>query len=599
MKDEQMNIVVIGHVDHGKSTLIGRLLCDTGTLPEGKLEKIKKFCEDNSRPFEYAFLLDALQSEQQQGITIDTARCFFKTGRRKYLIIDAPGHIEFLKNMITGASRAEAALLLIDAHEGIQENSRRHGYMASMLGIRQITVVVNKMDLAGFREDVFTGIRTEFGDFLRQIKIIPEAFIPVSALHGENFINTSEKMPWYKGKTLIEQIDNFRKADDKQSLPFRYPVQDVYKFTEENDERRIIAGIALSGQIAADDEVIFFPSQKKARIATIEEFSNAGQTQISAGSSAGFTLRPEVYIKPGEIMCRACENPPSFGTSLRASIFWMNRKPMVMEKKYGLKIASGRASVYLKEIINVLDASDLTTEKNKKQIDRHDTAECILQTLKPVAFDLADQIPETGRFVIVDDYEIAGGGIILENISDHTQGFIGEYVEKRNAAWIKSLVPADLRSARFNQNAKFIIITGAQPRLEENIAGILEKELFADGKNAYYLGIGSMLNGLDYDLKNKNEEREELIRRLGEIAHIFTDAGMIFISTISDLEENEMEILKKINSPNEILVIYLGNKHSLFGPVMSIETGSKNEIEIVREIKTGMRNTNILLEYYL
>ena len=186
MEREDMNIVIVGHVDHGKSTLIGRLLADTGTLPQGKLEQVKETCRRNSKPFEYAFLLDALKDERSQGITIDTARSFFKTDKRKYIIIDAPGHIEFLKNMITGASRAEAALLVIDAKEGIRENSRRHGYMLSMLGISQIVVLVNKMDLVDYDKKIYDDIVSEYSEFLNKINITPMMFIPISAMQGDN-----------------------------------------------------------------------------------------------------------------------------------------------------------------------------------------------------------------------------------------------------------------------------------------------------------------------------------------------------------------------------------------------------------------------------
>src|SRR5262249_14416468 len=231
---EQMNIVIVGHVDHGKSTVVGRLLADTGSLPEGKIEAVRKECERMGKPFEYAFLLDALSDEQDQGITIDTARCFFKTDKRDYIIIDAPGHIEFLKNMISGAARAEAAALVIDAKEGVRENSRRHGYILSMLGIRQIVVCVNKMDLVSRSETVFQDIEREYRAFLHSIgSVAPKAFIPVSAVHGENLAQKSLQMPWYKGPTLLESLDAFTKAPPKSDRSLRMPVQAVYKFTKE------------------------------------------------------------------------------------------------------------------------------------------------------------------------------------------------------------------------------------------------------------------------------------------------------------------------------------------------------------------------------
>lgn len=248
---EDMNIVIVGHVDHGKSTLMGRLLADTGSLPEGKLEQVKETCRRNSKPFEYAFLLDALKDEQSQGITIDTARCFFKTEKRDYIILDAPGHIEFLKNMITGASRAEAALLMIDAKEGVQENSRRHAYMLSMLGIRQIAVVINKMDLVDYDEGVFERVKAEYLEFLKQINVTPKVVVPASSFMGENIIQQSDKMPWYDGMCILEVLDHFESEQAHEDQPFRMPVQDVYKFTRNGDDRRIVAGTIETGTIRA------------------------------------------------------------------------------------------------------------------------------------------------------------------------------------------------------------------------------------------------------------------------------------------------------------------------------------------------------------
>ena len=208
---KKMNIVIVGHVDHGKSTVIGRLLADTNSLPKGKLEAVRELCRRTAKPFEYAFLLDALKDERSQGITIDTARCFFQTQKRKYIIIDAPGHIEFLKNMITGASRAQAALLVIDAHEGIRENSLRHGYMLAMLGIKQIAVLVNKLDLIepSRRREVYENIKSEYERFLEKIELRPASFIPVSAAESYNISSKCPQMPWYGGPTVLEALDAF------------------------------------------------------------------------------------------------------------------------------------------------------------------------------------------------------------------------------------------------------------------------------------------------------------------------------------------------------------------------------------------------------
>ncbi len=594
---ERMNIVIAGHVDHGKSTVIGRLLADTNSLSEGKLEQVKEHCKRNSRPFEYAFLLDALKDEQSQGITIDSARCFFKTAKRDYIIIDAPGHIEFLKNMISGASRAEAALLVIDAHEGVCENSKRHGYMLSLLGIKQIAVLINKMDLEDYSEEVFNRVRREYTEFMKRLKVIPMDFIPTSARDGDNIIGSTENMPWYKGRTVLDVIDTFEKEKEREEKPFRMPVQDIYKFTGEGDERRIVAGTVETGSIRVGDEVLFLPSGKSTTVRSIQAFNEFPQEEIRTGYAKGFTLDTQLYIKRGELACRLSDPHPKVSHTFKANIFWLGKKPMVMGKKYKLKINTSRESVFLESIINVIDASELTTEKNKKKIDRHDVAECIFKTLKPIAFDLYTDVQYTGRFVIIDDYEIAGGGIIIQSLKDK-KTLIAEHVERREHSWENSEINFMDRAARFSQTPKFIAVTGGEENVRKNIAKTLEKQLFIDGKNVYYLGVPSLLGGLESNMMSIISEREEQLHSLGELARILTDAGLIFITTIPDLDEYEVDQLKMLNRPNEIVIINIGRELNVEGSILTIKEydSVKSTIE---NIKGFLHKKKILIDYQI
>ena len=330
--EQFMNLVVTGHVDHGKSTVVGRLLADTGSLPEGKLDAIRALCARNSKPFEYAFLLDALRDERAQGITIDAARVFFKSKQRDYLLLDAPGHSEFLRNMITGAARAEAALLVIDAREGVRDNSRRHGYLLSLLGIRQLAVIVNKMDLVDRSRDVFDRVASEYQDFLSNLQVTPSWFIPVSGMTGENIVDRAPQLPWYSGPTVLEALDAFTPEPAPVDAPFRMPVQGVYKFTANNDDRRIVAGSVATGRVRVGDELIFLPSGKQSRVKTIEAFARPEQTEVSAGEAAGLTLTDHIYVGRGEIAVRADEKLPDVTTRLRASVFWLGRDPLVKEQ---------------------------------------------------------------------------------------------------------------------------------------------------------------------------------------------------------------------------------------------------------------------------
>ena len=554
--NEKMNIVIVGHVDHGKSTIIGRLLADTGSLPAGKLEAVKENCLRNSKPFEYAFLLDALKDEQAQGITIDAARVFFKTSKRHYIILDAPGHIEFLRNMITGAARAEAALLVIDAGEGVQENSRRHGYMLSLLGITQIVVLINKMDLIKYSEEKFNALVKEYGDFLKEARIEPRAFIPVSGLQGDNICDTYENMKWYKGKTVLESLDSFEKKKPLTEQAFRMPVQDVYKFTAYGDSRRIVAGTIESGSLALGDEVIFYPSGKKSTVKSIESFNEPTVSRLATGQAAAFTLNEQIYITRGEVAVKNSETPPKMTTRILVSIFWLGKHPMEKNKDYFIKLGTMRVSAQIEDIHRIIDASTLQYT-SKEKIENHDVGECILKLKKPIAFDIAEEIAALGRFVIIDNYEISGGGIVRENLPDK-QTWARNLVQQRNFQWIKSKITCGERADRYNQKAALLLITSDHTENLNDFGKLLEKSLFDDGKFVYYIGFESITSGLDADISNSTspvDGRREHLRRLGELVHILLDSGMIVISTVESLTKDDIGLIQTIVNPDFVEVI--------------------------------------------
>lgn len=533
---EQMNIVIVGHVDHGKSTVVGRLLADTGSLPEGKLEAVRKECQRTGKPFEYAFLLDALSDEQDQGITIDTARSFFKTAKRDYIIIDAPGHIEFLKNMISGAARAEAAALIIDAKEGVRENSRRHGYILSMLGIKQIVVCVNKMDLVDRSEVHFKKIEKEYREFLQSIgSVSPKQFIPVSAVNGENLADRSQQMPWYKGPTLLESLDLFTKAPARVDQPFRMPVQAVYKFVTAGDDRRIIAGRIESGKAKAGDKVVFFPSNKSSTIKSIEGFNAPQRSEIGAGWSTGFTLTEEIYVTRGELLTHE-NHPPLISTRFRTNMIWLGKKPFVQGRDYKLKIHTQAVPVRLHKINKVIDASQTqaTGVLNKNEVGRHDVADLVLETRQPIAFDSISESEATGRFVIVDGYDIAGGGIITATEDDNQEDFRAE-ARLRDFNWIKGGVSAEARAKRLGHRPALVMFVGKAGVGKHDFARAVEKALFEKGMSSYMLDGTNVLLGVDADLVWVESTQKELIRRFAEVAHILLDAGQLVISTTNSI----------------------------------------------------------------
>lgn len=553
---DTMNVVIVGHVDHGKSTLVGRLLADTGTLGDGKLEKVQETCRRQGKTFEYAFLLDALEEEQGQGITIDAARVFFRTSLRDYIIIDAPGHIEFLKNMVTGAARAEAAVLLIDAHEGVRENSRRHGYLLSMLGIRQVIVAVNKIDLVGWDRAVFERIEAEYRAFLAEVGVTPRQFIPISAREGAGVAERSARLAWYDGPTVLEALDGLKKQAPSRALPLRFPVQDVYKFNERGDDRRIISGRIEAGGLAVGERVMFLPSGKTATVASIEAFSAPERREAFAGESIGITLDQQVYVTRGEIVSRPAA-PPSVSTKMRVNLFWLGREPMSPGRRYRLKLGTAATEVTIDEIHRVLDASNLDATNAKQEVGRHDVADLVLRTRQPIAFDPAADIEPTGRFVIVDGYDIAGGGIVRSLVTDdlHQRRLESRL---RDRDWVRGDIGPDRRAELAGHPASMVMVTGAAGSGKMTIARALERRLVESGHRAYLLNGKNLVLGVDADIEL--DDVGELVRRFGEVAHLLLDAGLLVITTTNFIGVHDHVSITTQVAPFPTTVVHLGSE---------------------------------------
>ncbi|WP_428262678.1 GTP-binding protein [Haliangium sp.] len=554
MARETMNVVIVGHVDHGKSTLVGRLLADTGTLGEGKLEHIQAVCKSQGKVFEYAFLLDALEEEQGQGITIDSARVFFRTDKRDYIIIDAPGHIEFLKNMVSGAARAEAGVLLIDAKEGVRENSRRHGYLLSMLGIRQIVVAVNKIDLVDYSRQVFEDIVREYRKFLAEVDIEPSHFIPVSAREGDFVAARTPALSWYDGPTILEAMDGFEKRMPSAELALRMPVQDVYKFNTRGDDRRIVVGRVEAGTLRAGDKVMFSPSYKTSTVEGIQVFNAPVPEGVEAGRSAGITLTEEIYVSRGEIMSRL-DLAPEVSTKLRANLFWLGRKPMVPGKRYKLKLATAETEVTIDEIHRILDASDLSSSIEKHSVERHDVADLVLRTRHQIAFDTVSNIEATGRFVIVDEYDIAGGGIIREAVVDD---LAERRLESRirDLAWVRGDITNEQRAQLNRHPASMVMVTGAADTGKHAVARALEVALVRSEHRAYLLDGKNVVLGVDADIAF--DDIDELVRRFGEVTHILLDAGHLVVSTTNVIGLADHLAIQTQISPFKMFIVHLG-----------------------------------------
>ena len=517
-----LRVVFTGHVDHGKSTLIGRILHDTDSLPEGKIEQVKKACAAEKMEFEFAFVLDALLEEQSQNITIDTTEIRFKTKRRPYIIIDAPGHKEFLKNMITGASRADAAVLVIAANEGVKEQSRRHAYLLSMLGIKQLVVVVNKMDLADFSQKEFEKIVSEYSKFLKELGLEARVFVPASAKNGENIAKVSDKMKWHKGPTVLEALDLLEPQKEDVDLPLRFCVQDVYRF----DERRIIAGRIETGKLRMGDELVFSPANKTSKVQSIEGWPEKANGEAIAGDSVGITLTEQIFVERGYVASQETETPIETNR-IHADVFGIVREPMRVGHPYDLRLATQDVKCEVVSIDQVMDSSTLEATKQKRdQLERNEVGRLTIQTRAPLVIDNHDRNPKLGRFIIAHDGQICGGGTIFGGVytDRHTA------TKSKNIFWVEGKITADARAARIGHRGAVVWFTGLSGAGKSTIAQAVERELFARGMHTYVLDGDNIHHGLNSNLGFSPQDRVENIRRVSEVAKLMADSGVITIT---------------------------------------------------------------------
>jgi bifunctional enzyme CysN/CysC len=524
-REQEIKVIVVGHVDHGKSTTIGRLLYENGALPNEKFSEIKAASARRGVAFEWSFLLDSLQAERDQAVTIDTTDVRFRTAERGYVIIDAPGHKEFLKNMVTGAARADAALLIVDAIESMRTQSRMHAYLLNLIGIEQIVVAVNKMDLVEYSEARFLSVCAEIRDYFATLGLKSADIVPISARAGENLTAAHGHMPWYHGPTVLEALDRLRAAEIPSALPLRIPVQDVYHF----DQRRIIVGRVESGIMRIGDEILFSPANEVAVISTIESWP-AGQriAEVHTGQVVGFTLRDQVFVERGAIVSHR-EDAPVITDVLRGKIFWLGREGAIRGKDYRMKLATQDVSVRVQSVERIIDTSNLS-QSIGDVIERNQVAEVILRTRQKIAIDPYSQIAATGRFVIGSGHEIVGGGTAsMTGFPDQRAS-----LERQRAPifGVGHHVTAAARRARNGHGGAVIWLTGLSGAGKSTLAMAVEQVLFRRGMQAYVLDGDNVRNGLNADLQFSPEHRVENIRRVGEVANLFADAGLIVITAL-------------------------------------------------------------------
>ncbi len=515
-------VVIVGHVDHGKSSFIGRLIYDLGEVPLEKYKELKLVSEKRGMEFEYAFLLDALQAERDQGITIDTTQIFFKTKKRKYVFIDAPGHKEFIRNMITGASSADIAVLIIDAYEGMKEQTKKHVYLLKILGLDHIICLFNKMDKIKYNQEKFLKVEKELRQFTNNIGIKIKATVPVSAKRGDNIFEKSKKIIWYNGQTFCEILDTYNIKKGLDYLPLRLPIQDIYKI----NDKRVIVGRVETGEIKLNDELFFLPSNETVKLKSFEAWPKAKKKYVS-GDNIGLTIEDQIYIDKGNLISHTTSSPKLMNT-FEANLFWLSEKKLELDKQYLMKINTGEYNIIIRKISKIIDTNNLSSKSLNLSPKKNDVCEVIIHSSQLIPMDDFKDNQKTGRFCILDEEKIIAGGIInLQNFPDQK-----DVIKAKNIKPVNFSVTEIDRALRFNHRSAIIWLTGLSGSGKSTIAKEIEKKLFLKNYNVFILDGDNLRMGINRGLGFSTEDRSENIRRTAEVAKLFSQAGFVVIVSL-------------------------------------------------------------------
>jgi bifunctional enzyme CysN/CysC len=534
---EPLRVVIVGDVDHGKSTLIGRLLNEAGALGEDSVAAMAEMSRRRGVDFEWAFVTDALQVERDRGTTIDTSEAVFRTPRRSFVIIDAPGQDEFLRNMVTGASSADIAIVVIDATEGTLDQSRRHLYLLTLLGVRRLIVAVNKMDKVDYSADCFAIAAKQVRDYLQQIDIAATGIIPISAKHGEMIANRSPSLAWYHGPTLLEALDRVE-ADEVSAdvLPLRFSVQDIYKF----DERRILAGRIESGVLRVGDALAFAPGGAIARVASIEDWNQTSRrVSANAGDTIGITLDQRAFVERGHVAAPAAE-PIRMARRLTVRMFWLAADPLAVGRSLTLQLVAGEYRVKVWSIDSVVDLRTLE-KRPADMVLTNQVAEIVLDAADPLPVDRYSALPRTGRGVLSDGGDALGGAIVLD--------FVEAPVETQTTA-VYAGVSREERERRYRHRGAVLWLTGLPGSGKSTLAAALERALFEGGMHAVVLDTDMIRRGLSHDLGFAQTDRTENTRRVAETAKLLADAGNITIAALVSPLQSDRVLARSIVGEN-------------------------------------------------
>jgi bifunctional enzyme CysN/CysC len=551
-----LRFTTAGSVDDGKSTLIGRLLYDSKAIFEDQLEAVERASSNRGDTYvDLALLTDGLRAEREQGITIDVAYRYFATPKRKFIIADTPGHIQYTRNMVTGASTAELAIVLIDARKGVVTQSKRHGFIASLLEIPHILVAVNKMDLVDFSEEVYERIVSEYSEFATKLSIQDLTFIPISALQGDNVVHKSERTPWYDGPTLLHHLENVNIGASRNLVDFRFPVQLVVR---PHQDFRGFAGQIVSGTISPGEEIVVLPSGKSSRVRAIHAYTEELQEAVE-GDSVMITLEDEIDISRGDMIVRK-NNLPQVGNQLECTLCWMAEEPLNPQGSYILQQASHQVRAMVSELNYRIDVNTLHRE-SVHTLELNEIGRVKLTTTQPLYFDPYKLNRNTGSFILIDPYtNVTMAAGMIRRRSRTLDEVIQSQPDRRkseNVVWESTEISREMREERNGHRAAVLWFTGLSGSGKSTVARRLEKRLFSQGVQTTYLDGDNVRHGLNGDLGFSPVDRKENIRRVAEVARLAFDHGTLTICTFISPFNTDREFARSLLPTDRFIEIYV------------------------------------------
>ena len=540
-----LRFLTCGSVDDGKSTLIGRLLYETNALFDDQLAALEadsKRIGTQSGKLDFALLLDGLSAEREQGITIDVAYRFFSTDRRKFIVADTPGHEQYTRNMVTGASTADVAVLLVDARKGLLTQTRRHSYLVSLLGIRHVVLAVNKMDLVQYSADIFAAIQSAYRRFAEQLGLEHVVCIPVSALHGDNVVSSSDRMRWYQGPTLMRYLDTVEVDAVNEHTPFRLPVQWVNR---PDSEFRGFAGTVVSGSVRPGDRIRVQPSGRESRVERIVSY-DGDLPSARAGRAITVTLADEIDISRGDVISSA-DAPAEVADQFDVTMVWMNEQPMLPGRSYWLKIGAKTVTATISRLKHKVNVNTLEHMAARK-LELNEIGECTIALDRPIAFDTYRDNRHTGGFILVDRVSSNTVGAGLLNFALR---------RSQNIHWQAVDISKQSRAAHKGQRPCVLWFTGLSAAGKSTIANLVERMLHANGFHTYLLDGDNVRHGLNKDLGFTAEDRVENIRRVAEVAKLMVDAGLIVLVAFISPFRSERRMARQLVEENEFLEVFV------------------------------------------